>query len=89
MARAAHLETHARYVGRTNLDPPHPFSSVLGNGVTEVAINIRTNRTYAIDGALGVKLKKIGFDLGGLMQHSGATSLYIRASFPHGRKGWR
>ena len=64
-------------------------SSVLENGATEVVFNIRSNRTHAIDGALGVQLKKVGFDLGGLMQHSGATSLYIRASFPQGRKGWK
>ena len=64
-------------------------SSVLENGATEVVINIRSNRTHAIDGALGVELKKLGFDLGGLAQHSGATSLHIRASFPQGRKGWR
>ena len=64
-------------------------SSVLENGATEVVLNIRTNRTHAIDGALGVELKKIGFDLGGLAQYSGATSLHIRASFPQGRKGWR
>jgi hypothetical protein len=64
-------------------------SSVLDNGATEVDINIRTNRTHSVDGALGVELKKIGFDLGGLTQHSGATSLHIRASFPQGRRGWR
>ena len=64
-------------------------SSVLENGATEVVINIRSNRTHSIDGALGVELKKIGFDLGGLTQHSGATSLHIRASFPQGRKGWK
>lgn len=64
-------------------------SSVLENGATEVVINIRSNRTHAIDGSLGVELKKIGFDLGGLTQHSGATSLHIRASFPQVRKGWK
>jgi hypothetical protein len=64
-------------------------TSVLENGATEVVINIRSNRTHAIDGALGVQLKKVGFDLGGGTQHSGATSLHIRASFPQGRKGWR
>jgi hypothetical protein len=64
-------------------------SSVLENGATEVVINIRSNRTHAIDGSLGVELKKIGFDLGGLRQHSGATSLHIRASFPQARKGWK
>lgn len=53
-------------------------SSVLDNGATEVVINIRTNRTHSIDGALGIELKKIGFDLGGLTQNSGATSLHIR-----------
>ena len=64
-------------------------SSVLENGATEVVINIRSNRTHAVDGSLGVELKKIGFDLGGLTQHSGATSLHIRASFPQVRKGWK
>ncbi|HEX8082027.1 MAG TPA: hypothetical protein VF557_17585 [Jatrophihabitans sp.] len=64
-------------------------SSVLENGATEVVINIRSHRTHAIDGALGVKLKKGGFDLGGLTQRSQATSLHIRASFPQGRKGWK
>jgi hypothetical protein len=64
-------------------------TSVLENAATEVDINIRSNRTYAIDGALGVKLKKIGFDLGGGTERSAATSLHIRASFPQARKGWR
>ena len=64
-------------------------SSVLENGATEVVINIRSNRTHAIDGSLGVDLKRIGFELGGLAQHSGTTSLHIRASFPQGRRGWR
>lgn len=64
-------------------------SSVLENGATDVVINIRSNRTYAIDGTLGGQLKKLGFDLGGGTEHSGATSLHIRASFPQGRKGWR
>lgn len=64
-------------------------SSVLENGATEVNINIRSNRTHAVDGSLGVDLKKLGFELGGQTQHSGATSLHIRASFPAARKGWR
>lgn len=64
-------------------------SSVLDNGATDVVINIRSNRTHAIDGSLGVQLKNVGFDLGGRTEHSGATSLHIRASFPQGRKGWR
>ncbi len=64
-------------------------TSVLENGATEVVINIRSNRTHAIDGTLGVQLKKLGFDLSGLTEHSGATSLHISASFPQGRKGWK
>lgn len=64
-------------------------SSVLENGATEVVINIRSNRTHAIDGTLGLELKKVGLDLGGLAHRSGATSLHIRASFPQVRKGWR
>lgn len=63
-------------------------ASVLENGATEVTINIRSSRTHSIDGNLGVQLKKIGFDLGGTSQHSGATSLHIHASFPQARKGW-
>ncbi len=63
-------------------------TSVLENRATEVDINIRSNRTHATDGTLGVQLKKFGFDLGGGTQHSGATSLHIRASFPQGRKGF-
>lgn len=64
-------------------------SSVLENGATEVVINIKSNRTHAVDGTLGVELKKIGFELGGLTQKSGATSLHIQASFPQGRRGWK
>lgn len=64
-------------------------TSVLDNGATEVDINIRSNRTYAIEGKLGVELKSFGFDLGGGAQHSGATSLHIRAGFPQGKKGWK
>jgi hypothetical protein len=64
-------------------------SSVLENGATEVVINIRSNRTYAVDGSLGVQLKSLGFDLGGGTEGSGATSLHIRATFPQARKGWR
>jgi hypothetical protein len=62
-------------------------TSVLENRATEVDINIRSNRTHAIDGTLGVQLKGFGFDLGGGAQHSGATSLHIRASFPQAKKG--
>jgi hypothetical protein len=63
-------------------------TSVLENGATQVEINIRSNRTHAIDGTLGVQLKNVGFDLGGLTSRSDATSLHIRASFPQARKGW-
>jgi len=63
--------------------------SVLENAATEVEINIRSNRTFAIDGTLGVQLKKLNFDLGGGTEHSGATSLHIVATFPQGRKGWK
>jgi hypothetical protein len=64
-------------------------TNVLENGVTEVVINIKSNRTHAIDGSLGVDLKKLGFELGGMSQRSGVTSLHIRADFPHGRRGWK
>jgi len=64
-------------------------SSVLDNGATDVVINIKSNRTHAIDGTLGVQLKKVGFDLGGGTERSGATSLHIHASFPQARKGWK
>lgn len=64
-------------------------SSVLENGATAVDINIRSNRTHAVDGTLGIQLKKLGFELGGMSQRSGTTSLHIAASFPQGRKGWK
>jgi hypothetical protein len=64
-------------------------SSVLENGASEVVINIRSNRTHAVDGSLGIELKKLGFDLGGGAERSGTTSLHIRAGFPQSRKGWR
>jgi hypothetical protein len=93
------FDFHHEGAGSTPRDPrplrwPHEpgfsaaVSSVLENGATEVIINIRSNRTYAVDGALGVQLKKLGFNLDGGTEHSGATSLHIRASFPPGRKGW-
>lgn len=64
-------------------------SSVLENGATEVVINIRSNRTHAIEGDLGIRLKKLGFELGAGTQQSGATSLHIRAGFPQARRSWR
>jgi hypothetical protein len=64
-------------------------SSVLENGATEVVINIKSNRTHSIDGSLGIELKKLGFDLGGMTRRSDATSLHIRAAFPQARRGWK
>jgi len=64
-------------------------SSVLENGAESVEINIRSSRTHSVEGALGIKLKTFGFDLGGSTQQSGATTLSIRATFPQSRKGWR
>lgn len=64
-------------------------SSVLHNGATEVVVNIKSNRTHAIDGELGLQLRKLGLDLGGSTQQTGATSLHIRATFPQAKKGWR
>lgn len=63
-------------------------SSVLENAASEVVLNIRTNRSYSVDGALGMKLRGVGFDLGGHSQQAGATSLHIRAGFPQAKKGW-
>lgn len=64
-------------------------SSVLENGAREVVINIRSNRFYSIEGSLGLQLKKLGFELGGGRQQSGATGLHIRANFPEIRRAWR
>jgi hypothetical protein len=64
-------------------------SSVLENGATEVIINIKSNRSYALEGELGIRLKKLGFDLGAGTQQSGATSLHIRAGFPTARRSWK
>lgn len=64
-------------------------SSVLDNGATEVTISIRSSRTHAVDGNLGVQLKGVGLDLGGRTQRSGATSLNISATFPPARRAWR
>lgn len=64
-------------------------SSVLENGATNVTLNIKTSRTHSVDGSLGIKLKAVGFDLGGQAHQSGATSLHIQATFPQARRGWR
>jgi hypothetical protein len=65
------------------------MSSVFDNGATEVMINIRSNRTYAAGGSLGLQLTKLGFELGARSQETGATSLHIRATFPPPKKAWR
>lgn len=62
------------------------MSSLLENGATEVVIHIRSNRTHMIDGELGLKSKKFGFELGGMSHHSGATGLHIAAFFPAGKR---
>jgi hypothetical protein len=62
-------------------------TSVLENGATEVSINIRSNRTHSINGALGVGLKEIGFDLGGSTEHADVTTLQIYANFPEPKRG--
>jgi hypothetical protein len=64
-------------------------SSVLDNGAKSVDIHIRGGRTHAVDGSLGVQLKKFGFELGGVAQREVATSLRIHATFPPPRKGWK
>jgi hypothetical protein len=64
-------------------------SSVLENRATEVVINIKSNRTYALKGELGVQLTRLGFDLGAGSHHAGATSLHISAQFPAGRRSWK
>lgn len=61
-------------------------SSVLENSASEVVINIRSSRNFAVDGSLGLQLKGMGFDLGGSAESSGATSLHIRATFPQPRR---
>jgi hypothetical protein len=62
-------------------------TSVLENGATEVSINITSNRTHAVNGALGVGLKEIGFDLGGSTEHADVTRLHIYANFPEPKRG--
>lgn len=62
-------------------------SSVLENKATAVNIHIRSDRTHAVNGSLGLQLKNVGFDLGVGAQHTGATSLRIRATFPQTKKG--
>ena len=64
-------------------------SSVLENLASQVEIIIRSNRTHAVDGTLGIQLKQLGFALGGTTERSATTRLHIVASFPPARTGWR
>lgn len=66
-------------------------SSVLENQATKVEINIRSHRKYSVNGSLGVRLRKLGFDLGGVADSTGATTLHISAEFPsrNSQWGWR
>lgn len=63
-------------------------SSVLDNGARDVQINIRSNRTYSLDGSLATELRKCRLELGGSSQRTGTTSLHIRATFPQIKRGW-
>ena len=65
------------------------FVSVLVNAATNVVINIKSNRTHSVEGKLGPTLSKVGFELGGGAEHSGATSLHISASFPQSKSFWK
>ena len=64
-------------------------SSVLENGATQVTLNIRSEQTFAVDGDLGLDLKKLNLELGGNTSRSGTTRLHIRATFPQARRSWR
>ena len=68
---------------------PRPLRWPDEPGFAAAVESVLDNGTHAVDGTLGVQLKKLGFDLGGRTQRSEATSLHIRASFPQTRKGWR
>lgn len=63
-------------------------ASVLENKSTSVSIRITSHGSHAIDGSLGIQLKAVGFHLGGGVQHTGATSLEIRATFPQKKGIW-
>jgi hypothetical protein len=63
--------------------------SVLGNKANQVSLNIRSNNNFSADGSLGIRLKQLGFELGGGHTHTGIASLHITAQFPvPTRKGW-
>jgi hypothetical protein len=63
--------------------------SVLENKATEVAITIRSSNRFSAGGSLGVRLQKVGLDLGGGHGNTGVASLHITAQFPTPpKKGW-
>ena len=64
-------------------------SSVLENRATEIDINIKSSGTHSTEGMLGVRLKGLGFELGGGSEKTGVTHLRIHASFPRSKKGFR
>lgn len=64
-------------------------SSVLDNGSAEVELKISNRKNHSVTGALGLELKKVGFDLGGSSDRSGETLLRIHATFPTARKAWK
>jgi hypothetical protein len=47
----------------------------VGRATSSVVINIRSNRTYASDGSLGIKSKKCGLDLGRVTQRAEIQAL--------------
>jgi hypothetical protein len=63
--------------------------SVLENKATHIAITIRSSNRFSSGGSLGVRLQKVGFDLGGGQENTGVASLQITAQFPTApKKGW-
>lgn len=90
-AREALLVTRGRCGGLTSLAPGFAaaVSSVLDNSASEVAVNVKSNRSHSVDGDLGLTLSKVGFELSAGTQQSGATRLHIRASFPKAKRLWR
>lgn len=64
-------------------------SSVFDNSATEVVINIKSHRRYALEGELATRLRGVGFELGAGTEHSKATSLHIRAEFPVMKRMWK
>lgn len=62
---------------------------VLHNGATEVTLNIRSSNTFTLHSELGLRLKKLGFEIGVEHERRGLSSLHIRAEFPSPqKKGW-